>query len=111
MSKTLMHGITSCQGSQDPQGGCGPVSAWLRRMNHDLASPLASFQLELASLRQMTVAAADQLRTGKTDGVADYLAEVLDIVENLEGALETATALTQESRALVAELAPDGGPR
>ncbi len=111
MTKHLMDGITTCRGAQDPQGGCSPVSAWLRQLNHDLASPLASFRLELSSLRQMTSAAAEPVSAGKTDGVAGYLAEVLDIVENLEGALETATTLTRESRELVAELTPAAGQR
>lgn len=99
--------LTAIVGDSDPEAKQAELAQWLRRLSHDLASPIASFRLELQSLRHLTNA-QDLARAGAA-GMDDYMVEVLDIVENLEGALESARALCEETRVVASTLAQDGG--
>lgn len=110
MRSELTDRLQTAKQDGDLDRGCRAVGGWMQAFSHDLASPLASFRLELESLKHMSTRLQEDLGTADAPGVSAYLAEVLDIVENLEGALETATALGRDARTLGAEvrrLAPD----
>ncbi len=85
------------------------VDRCLQRVAHDLRGPLASFRLELFSLRELCQELSGLVAAGATDGVPPLLAEVADIVENLEGSLETATDLADEVSRVGQAVAPERG--